>query len=106
MTGDRVNDLYLGLLLNDSLDAAFGKAKLSSALHCHCRMGKYAGQYYIRGIYPNQVEVHKGSLRRSTAREVVGETHLSSQWWRVVAGYPVSTRCVFAQVDSRGPQVS
>ena len=72
MRSHRLNDLYLGDLLNASLDAALdGETFIGPEVIAE--WGNTLAST-MRGMYPNQVEVHE--IIRSTAREVLGELTL------------------------------
>ncbi len=69
MRSHRINDLYLGALLNDSLDAALhGKTFIGPEVIAE--WGNTLASS-IRGMYPDQVEVHE--VIRGTAREALEE---------------------------------
>jgi hypothetical protein len=69
MTSHRINDFYLGVLLNDSLDAALdGKTFIGPEVIAE--WGNALAST-MRGMYPDQVEVHE--VIPSTSREVLGE---------------------------------
>ena len=69
MESYRISDVTLGVLLNDSLDAALeGKSFIGPEVIAEWGNALASA---MRGMYPNQVEVHE--VLRSTAREVVGE---------------------------------
>ena len=68
MRSHRINDLHLGVLLNDSLDAALdGRAFIGPEVIAEWG-NTLAGT--MRAIYPDQAEVHE--VFRSTVREVLG----------------------------------
>jgi len=69
----RISEVRLGVLLNDSLEAA-GDGETFIGPEVIAEWGN-ALTIAMRGMYPNQVEVHEVIL--STAREVLGE--LTSQ---------------------------